>query len=94
MVITATVSNLRDEARNVATGRPVEVLPGIFEVRESLGPVFDTPDCWVSLWILVDPVDWFFVIAGVVLGLRAWRLADDARQILPEEMQSEAPPPC
>ena len=52
--MTATL-DLRDEARNVATGRPMEVLPGIYEVRESLGPVFDTPDCWVSLWILVDP---------------------------------------
>jgi glyoxylase-like metal-dependent hydrolase (beta-lactamase superfamily II) len=50
-----TASELRDEARNVATGRPVEALPGIYEVRESLGPVFDTPDCWVSLWLLVDP---------------------------------------
>ena len=48
-------SALRDEARNVATGRPVEILPGIWEVRESLGPVFDTPDCWVSLWLLTDP---------------------------------------
>lgn len=48
-------AELRDEARNVATGRPVEVLPGIYELRESLGPVFDTPDCWVSLWLLVDP---------------------------------------
>ena len=49
--------DLRDEARNVATGRPVQVpaLPGIWELRESLGPVFDTPDCWVSLWILTDP---------------------------------------
>ena len=44
-----------DEPRNVATGRPVEVLPGIWEVRESLAPVFDTPDCWVSLWLLTDP---------------------------------------
>ena len=48
-------SAFRDEAHNVATGRPVEVLPGIHELRESLAPVFDTPDCWVSLWILVDP---------------------------------------
>lgn len=47
-------ASFRDEARNVATGRPVEVLPGIHELRESLAPVFDTPDCWVSLWILVD----------------------------------------
>ncbi|MDQ3702649.1 MAG: MBL fold metallo-hydrolase, partial [Chloroflexota bacterium] len=51
----AAAAELRDETRNVATGRPVEVLPGIYELRESLGPVFDTPDCWVSLWILVDP---------------------------------------
>jgi len=47
--------SVRDETRNVATGRPVEVLPGIWEVRESLAPVFDTPDCWVSLWLLTDP---------------------------------------
>ena len=33
----------------------MEVLPGIWEVRESLAPVFDTPDCWVSLWLLTDP---------------------------------------
>lgn len=51
----ASAAELRDETRNVATGRPVEVLPGIYELRVSLGPVFDTPDCWVSLWILVDP---------------------------------------
>jgi glyoxylase-like metal-dependent hydrolase (beta-lactamase superfamily II) len=50
-----TPTAFRDEARNVATGRPVEVLPGIHELRESLAPAFDTPDCWVSLWILVDP---------------------------------------
>lgn len=49
------VPALRDDARNVGTGRAVEVLPGIWEVRESLGPVFDTPDCWVSLWLLTDP---------------------------------------
>ena len=52
--MTPTVT-LRDERRNVATGQAVEALPGIWEVRESLGPVFDTPDCWVSLWLLVDP---------------------------------------
>jgi glyoxylase-like metal-dependent hydrolase (beta-lactamase superfamily II) len=46
---------MRDEGRNVATGVPVETLPGIWELRESLGPVFDTPNCWVSLWILIDP---------------------------------------
>jgi tetratricopeptide (TPR) repeat protein len=41
-----------------------------------------------KLWILFDPVDWCFVIFGVVLCLRAWRLADDARQILPEDLQT------
>ncbi len=51
----ATTVELRDETRNVATGRAVEVLPGIWELRESLGPVFDTPECWVSLWLLADP---------------------------------------
>ena len=45
---------VRDEGRNVATGSPIEVLPGIWELRESLSPVFDTVDCWVSLWILTD----------------------------------------
>ena len=53
--MTTPETGLRDERRNVATGRPVEVLPGVYEVRESLGPVFDTPDCWVSLFLLVDP---------------------------------------
>jgi tetratricopeptide (TPR) repeat protein len=40
-----------------------------------------------KLSILLDPVDWAFVIAGVVLCRRAWRLAADARQILPQEAQ-------
>ncbi len=53
--MTAPEIGLRDESRNVATGRPVEVLPGVYEIRESLAPVFDTPDCWVSLFLLVDP---------------------------------------
>jgi glyoxylase-like metal-dependent hydrolase (beta-lactamase superfamily II) len=48
-------AGLRDEARDVATGRPLATLPGVYEVRESLGPVFRAPDCWVSLWLLVDP---------------------------------------
>jgi hydroxyacylglutathione hydrolase len=52
--MTATME-YRDDTRNVATGRPVEILPGIWELRESLAPVFNTPDCWVSLWILTDP---------------------------------------
>jgi tetratricopeptide (TPR) repeat protein len=38
-----------------------------------------------SLWLLFDPVDWAFIIIGVRMGLRAWRLADDARLLLPRE---------
>src|SRR5262249_46492189 len=37
------------------------------------------------IWLLADPVDWAFVIAGAVLGVRAWHLAADAGEILPEE---------
>jgi glyoxylase-like metal-dependent hydrolase (beta-lactamase superfamily II) len=51
----ATTLDFRDESRNVATGRPVEILPGIYEIRESLAPVFHTPETWVSLYLLVDP---------------------------------------
>lgn len=50
-----TANRFRDDARDVATGHPIELLPGIYEVRESLAPAFDTPDCWVSLFLLVDP---------------------------------------
>jgi tetratricopeptide (TPR) repeat protein len=40
-----------------------------------------------KLWMLLDPVDWAFVIGGIVLCVRAWRLATDSRQILPQENQ-------
>jgi tetratricopeptide (TPR) repeat protein len=39
-------------------------------------------------WLLADPVGWAVVIAGMVLAVRAWRLAGDVRQILPEEVQA------
>src|SRR5262249_34416693 len=44
------------------------------------------PDARV--WMLADPVDWAFVIAGAVLGRQAWRLAGEARQMLPPELQA------
>jgi tetratricopeptide (TPR) repeat protein len=47
-----------------------------------------TPASEGKLWILADPVDWAIVIFGVLLCARAWRLADDARQILPPEFQA------
>src|SRR5262249_36245057 len=40
-----------------------------------------------KIWLLADPVDWAFIIAGWVLCVRAWHLATDASQILPEEAQ-------
>jgi len=50
-----TANPFRVDALDVATGHPIEVLPGVYEVRESLAPAFDTPECWVSLFILTDP---------------------------------------
>jgi tetratricopeptide (TPR) repeat protein len=44
-----------------------------------------------KLWFLADPFDWAIIIAGVVLWLRARRLAEDAPQILPPELQAVAP---
>jgi hypothetical protein len=41
-----------------------------------------------TLWIPLDPVNWAFVIAGIVLCVRAWRLARDARHILPPDVQA------
>ncbi len=38
-----------------------------------------------KIWMLLDPVDWAFMIAGAVLCVRAWQLEPRARQILPEE---------
>jgi tetratricopeptide (TPR) repeat protein len=37
--------------------------------------------------VLADPVDWAFIVAGVVLSVRAWRLGGEARDMLPEEDQ-------
>jgi tetratricopeptide (TPR) repeat protein len=38
-----------------------------------------------KIWILADPVDWAFMIAGVVLCKRAWQLYSRSREMLPEE---------
>jgi tetratricopeptide (TPR) repeat protein len=44
------------------------------------------------LWILVDPVDWAFVVMGLLLCVRAWRLAGEAPRILPLELQVASSP--
>jgi tetratricopeptide (TPR) repeat protein len=41
-----------------------------------------------KIWIMLDPVEWALVIAGAVLCARAWRLSNEAPQILPEETQA------
>lgn len=41
-----------------------------------------------KLWVMLDPVDWAFVIIGAVLGVRAWRLAAEARQVLPADVHT------
>jgi len=41
-----------------------------------------------EIGILVDPCNWAFMIIGVILFVRTWCLARDARYILPEEMQA------
>jgi tetratricopeptide (TPR) repeat protein len=40
-----------------------------------------------KIWILADPVDWAFIIFGLVYCRRAWRLASRSSQILPREAQ-------
>jgi tetratricopeptide (TPR) repeat protein len=42
----------------------------------------------MHLWVLADPGDWALVIAGVITFVRCWRLADAARQILPEGVRA------
>jgi tetratricopeptide (TPR) repeat protein len=42
-------------------------------------------------WFLLDPIDWAFIIFGMVLCARAWRLARDASQILPPVWQDDSP---
>ncbi|HZT79631.1 MAG TPA: tetratricopeptide repeat protein [Gemmataceae bacterium] len=70
----------------VTTGRGLTVWVGHLAAVGVSG----VPAAEGKLWMLADPVDWAFVIVGVVLCVRAWRLAREARQILPPEVQ--APP--
>src|SRR5207249_5344133 len=46
----------------------------------------------LDIAMLVDPVEWAFILIGLVLCVRAWHLADAARQILPTEAQVVSPP--
>jgi tetratricopeptide (TPR) repeat protein len=51
----------------------------IADAESEAGPAGST------IGLLIDPVEWTFIIAGAVLGVRAMRLRSRSRQILPEE---------
>ena len=44
------------------------------------------------IWLVMDPVDWTFIIIGAVLFVRALRLSREASAILPEEAQIVSAP--
>ncbi len=66
------------------TGRVLTVMVSHILAVRSVGAVLGKTE----IAILADPVNWVFIILGVKFFLRARGLASDARQILPEEMQS------
>src|SRR5262245_1723745 len=71
----------------VTTGRGLTVWLAHFLAVQTTG----ASPAGSNIWMLLDPVGWAFVIAGVVLCVRAWRLAGNARQILPQEGQPVPP---
>src|SRR5262249_55082814 len=60
------------------TGRGLVVLIGHFLAQKSAGSGTGN-----SLGLLLDPFTWVFIIFGVVVTVHAFRLAGDARFILP-----------
>jgi tetratricopeptide (TPR) repeat protein len=67
----------------VTTGRGLTMcLALLLAVHTTGAPLAES-----RIWLLADPFEWAFFIAGAVLCVRAWRLATLARQILPEEAQ-------
>jgi hypothetical protein len=68
----------------VTTGRGLTVWLAHFLAAGTTGATLARS----KIWLLLDPVDWAFVIMGVVLCSRAWRLARAASQILPQQVQA------
>jgi len=62
---------------------------GLIVVLAHLLAVFTTGATLAEskIGLLLDPVDWAFIIAGAVICVGAWRLARDASLIVPEEAQ-------
>src|SRR5262249_48921811 len=67
------------------TGRGLVVLIGHFLAQKSAGSGTGN-----SLGLLLDPFTWVFIIFGVVVTVHAFRLAGDARFILPPDVQDHA----
>jgi tetratricopeptide (TPR) repeat protein len=63
----------------VTTGRGLTVIAAHLLAVRAAGAAADD---WMSR-VIFDPVDWAFIIIGLVLSVRAWRLAGDAADILP-----------
>jgi tetratricopeptide (TPR) repeat protein len=69
------------------TGRGLTVMAAhLLAVRTAGAALTGATSCF-----LVDPVDWAFVIIGLMLTVRAWRLAGDAPDMLPPEEGRAAP---
>jgi tetratricopeptide (TPR) repeat protein len=58
------------------------VLAHVLAVRSTGAPLQGS-----ALWLLLDPIDWAFIVAGVFMFSRAWRLRDDAIGMLGHEVQ-------
>jgi tetratricopeptide (TPR) repeat protein len=69
------------------TGRGLTVMAAhLLAVRTAGGALTGATSCF-----LVDPVEWAFAILGLMLSVRAWRLAGDAPNMLPPEEGRAAP---
>jgi tetratricopeptide (TPR) repeat protein len=66
----------------VTTGRGLSVLVTHLLAVQTSGARLEG----MTLWLMLDPVDWTFNILGVVFCVRAWRLASEAHFILPREL--------
>jgi tetratricopeptide (TPR) repeat protein len=67
----------------VTTARGLTVVAAHFAAVSSTGTTLDAR----KIGLVLDPVDWAFIVVGGVLCARAWHLAHRASRILPEEAQ-------
>jgi tetratricopeptide (TPR) repeat protein len=68
----------------VTTGRILTVWLAQYLAARNTG-------AWTTSAVFLHPINWInwiFIIAGIVLCVRTWRLAGDARHVLPPEVQA------